>query len=71
MLQDNLEINSIIKFNTIKYIIIDSNSIAILHFCLIRIVQQAFCYLSLYLKYYKYCFKYILDSCILSFSQIN
>ncbi len=42
MLQDNLKINSIIKFNTIKYIAIDFNNIAILYFCLIKITQQAF-----------------------------
>jgi len=38
MLQNNLEIDFAIKFNTIEYIAIDSNNIAILCFCLIKII---------------------------------
>jgi len=71
MLQNNLKIDSTIKFNVFKYIILNSNSIAILYFCLIKTTQQAFYYLFLYLKYCEYCFKYIVNSYILSFSQIN
>jgi len=41
-LQENLKIDSIIKLNAIKYIIINFNSIAILRFCSIKIAQQAF-----------------------------
>jgi len=44
ILEDNLEIDSAIKFNIIKYIILNSNNIAILYFCLIRIAQQIFYY---------------------------
>ena len=42
MLQNNLEINFITKFDTIKYITIDFNNIAILRFYSIKTTQQAF-----------------------------
>ncbi len=70
-LQDNLKIDFAIKFDAFKYIILDFNNIAILRFCSIKIAQQVFCYLFLYLKYCEYCFKYIANSCILSLNQIN
>ncbi len=42
MLQDNLKINFVIKFNAIEYITIDFNNIVILCFCSIKATQQAF-----------------------------
>ena len=68
MLQDNLEIDFAIKLNIFEYIILDFNSIVILYFCSIKAMQQAFYYLFLYLKYCKYCFKYIANSCTLFFN---
>ncbi len=65
MLQNNLEIDFVIKFNAFKYIILDSNNIVILCFCLIKTMQQTSCYLSLYLKYREYCLKYIANLCTL------
>lgn len=58
MLQDNLEINFVIKLNAIEYIKIFFNNTKLLDFILIRATQQAFDNLSLYCIYNRYCLKY-------------
>jgi len=66
MLQNNLKINFVIKFDTIKYITINFNNIVMLRFCLIKATQQTFNYLFLHFKYREYRLKYVANSCILS-----
>ncbi len=68
ILQNNLKINLVIKFDAFEYITLNSNNIAILRFCSIKTTQQTFCYFSLHLKYRKCCLKYVANSCTLSFS---
>jgi len=68
ILRKNLEIDSTIKFDAIEHIIINSNSIAILRFCSIRVAQQTFYYLFSHLKYRECRLKYVVNSCILSFN---
>jgi len=70
-LQDNLKINFVIKFDTIKHITINSNNIVTLRFCLIKATQQAFNYLFSHFKYRECCLKYVANSCTLFFNQIN